>query len=92
MADEKKSPDDVHRRLNDIEVRLQIAQTVMATATAIALRAADEDQHRRILHELRRNILITLAQVEPTADQAAVLTREESTDRMLDEIVRLSRA
>lgn len=90
MADGQVMTEAVEERLSDIAVKLDLLQTMLATTIAIMLRTAAADQRPRILDELRRNVLITLAQVEPTADQAAVLTREDGADRMLDEIARLS--
>ena len=74
-----------------LSIRLRVAEIMVATAVAVALRSGDVDQRRRMLEELRRNVLVAVEEVHPSTDQANVLATEESVDQLLDQIVRLAR-
>lgn len=91
MSAKQTTSEAIEQRLDELAAQLGIVQTMTATAVAIMVRMAGEDYAPRILDELRRNILLTLASTNPNANQDMVLTHEEGTDRLLDEIVRLSR-
>lgn len=73
-----------------LNIRLRVNQAMLETTIAFLLRSGNADDRRWLMEDLRRNILITMADIEPNADQATVLTHEDAADRLLDEIVRLS--
>ena len=73
----KDVDDDVMRRVN---------QTMLATTIAFILRSASDSDRRQLINELRRNILLTMADVALDAEPATVLAHEESTDALLDQI------
>jgi hypothetical protein len=77
-------------RLNDVAVRLEIIQAMAATIIAVVLRTANDDHRRQIIEELRRNILLGVARINPNGGPAEMLICEEATDRLLDEVLRLS--
>lgn len=73
-------------------MHLDLLRAMTATMFAIMLRMADENGHRQIiLKDLRRNILLTVAKINPGADEQARLSHEERTDSLLDELLRLAR-
>lgn len=73
--------------LSQMSIRLRVAEIMAATVIAAIVRAGNP----LILHELRRNVLGALNDVETTDDQIGLLACEEATDRLLDQIEQLAR-
>jgi hypothetical protein len=77
--------------LEQVKIRLRVVEVMSTTMIAFVLRSGDADQRRQILGELRRNLLLAIEMIYPSANQANVLAVEENVDRVLDEIARLAR-
>lgn len=77
--------------LEQIKIRLRVAEFMSTTLIAFMLRSANAGHRREMLAELRRNLIVAVEEVLPSTDQAGALATEDSVDRLLDEIVRLAR-